>query len=83
MLSSVAVFALWRSTQRTEVVAEEQGDFVVMAATNPLSASLNPDVDLAGMEAAADEDAEIIQSSFEELVNDLENPEDNTSSGER
>jgi MFS family permease len=83
MLSSVAVFALWRSTQRTEVVAEEQGDFVVMAATNPLSASLNPDVDLAGMEAAAEEDAEIIQSSFEELVNDLENPEDNASSGER
>lgn len=72
MLSSVAVFALWRSTQRSEVDTAEQGDFVVMA-TSPLSVSLNPDVNLAEIEAAADEDLEDIQSSFEDLVNDLEN----------
>ncbi|BHH84514.1 MFS transporter [Desulforhopalus sp. 52FAK] len=80
MLCSVAMFALWRSTQRVEVVAEEQGDFVVMA-SSPLSVSLNPDVELAEIEAAAEEEPEDIISSFEELVNDLENPE-NDDSGE-
>ena len=81
MLSSVTVFTLWRSTQRAPIETEEQGDFVVMA-TSPLSVSLNPDVDLAEMEAATDEDAEDIQSSFEELVKDLENPDDVTSNDE-
>lgn len=75
MLSSVAVFALWRATQRVDAVIEEPGDFVVMAAS-PLSASLNPDVGLAEIEAAAEEEIEDIQSSFEELVNDLENPQE-------
>lgn len=78
MLSSVSVFALWRSTQRVDAVIEEQGDFVIMAAS-PLSASLNPDVEMAEIEAAVDEDIEDIQSSFEELVNELENPEEDTS----
>jgi MFS family permease len=72
MLSSVATFAIWRSTQRTDIEIEEQGDFIVMATTSPLTASLNPDVHLAEIEAAADEDAEDIQSSFEELVKELE-----------
>ena len=81
MLSSVAVFSLWRATQRAEVDITEQGDFVVMA-TSPLSVSLNPDVNLAEIEAAADEDAEDIQSSFEDLVNDLDNPEDTPLTGE-
>lgn len=78
MLSSVAVFALWRSTQRTEAEIEEQGDFVVMATASPLTASLNPDIEIAELEAAANEPVEVIQSSFEELVNDLENPDDGT-----
>lgn len=77
MLSSVAVFALWRSTQRVDAVIEEQGDFVIMAAS-PLSASLNPDVEMAEIVAAVDEDVEDVQSSFEELVNELENPEEVT-----
>ncbi len=81
-LSSVAVFAIWRSTQRTEIEIEEQGDFVVMATTSPLTASLNPDVDLPEIEAAADEEAEDIQSSFEELVNDLESVDPDTSTNE-
>ena len=83
MLSSVAVFALWRSTQRTEIAIEEQGEFVVMATTSPLTASLNPDVDLAELEAAADEETEDIQSSFEELVSDLESADADTSTGEK
>lgn len=82
MLSSVAVFALWRTTQRVEAIIEEPGDFVVMAAS-PLSASLNPDVELAELEAAADEEIEDIQSSFEELVTELENPEQYSSSEEK
>ncbi|MCF8057536.1 MAG: MFS transporter [Desulfocapsa sp.] len=83
MLSSVAVFAIWRSTQRTEIEIAEQGDFVVMATTNPLTASLNPDVDLAEIEAAADEEAEDILSSFEELVIDLESADTDTPTDEK
>lgn len=75
MLGSVAVFALWRSSQRAEVDVEEQGGFVVMA-TSPLSVSLNADVDLHQIEEAFNEDADAIHSSFEDLVNDLENPEE-------
>lgn len=74
MLSSVACFALWRSTQRIEAVIEEQGDFIVMAAS-PLSVSLNQDVNLAEIEAAAEEKPKDILSSFEELANDLESPD--------
>jgi len=81
MLSSVTTFALWRSTQRAPVDTDEQGDFVVMA-TSPLSVSLNPDVNLAEIEAAAEMDTEDIQSSFEELVNDLDNPDDITPANE-
>lgn len=75
MLSSIALFSLWRSTQRADMDAEDRGDFVVLA-TGPLSASLNPDVNLEEIEAAVDEDAEAIHSSLEELINDLENPDD-------
>lgn len=83
MLTSVAVFALWRSTQRTEIEIAEQGDFVVMATTSPLTASLNPDVNLGQIEAAAEEEAGDIQSSFEELVVDLESADTDTSNIEK
>ena len=76
MLATVAVFALWRSTQRADVDSKDnRSDFVVLAAS-PLSASLNPDVNLDEIEAAVDEDAEVIHTSLEELINDLENPDD-------
>ncbi len=71
MLSSVVIFAGWRLTQRSDILAEGRGDFVVMTAS-PLSASLNPDVELNEIEVAAGKDAEDIQLSFEELVSDLE-----------
>ena len=83
MLSSVAVFAIWRSTQRTEIEISEQGDFVVMATTSPLTASLNPDLDLAEIEAAVAEEEEDIQSSFEELVIDLESADTDTPTDEK
>jgi MFS family permease len=72
ILSSLAVFAIWRSTQRTEFETEEQGNFVVMATTSPLTVSLKPDVGLEEIEAAVDLDAEDVQSSFEELANNIE-----------
>ncbi len=81
-LSSVAIFAFWRLTQREDIVPEDCGDFVVMAAS-PLSASLNADVDLTEIEAAARENAEDIQTSFQELVDDLENPDTPTSTEEK
>lgn len=71
MLTSIFIFSLWRTAKRPEVPVEETGDFVAMHPT-PLSASLNPDVDLNEIEAAANIEPESIQSSFDELVNDLE-----------
>jgi hypothetical protein len=41
MLDSVAVFTLWRSTQRADVEIADQGDFVVMA-TSPLTCIIEP-----------------------------------------
>ncbi len=78
MLCLITVFALWRSTQRAPVELDEQGDFVVMA-TSPLSVSMNPDVNLSEIKAAVNADAEDIQSSFEDLVKDLESPDDENS----
>ena len=82
MLSTVAVFALWRSTQRADVDSEDRGDFVVLTAS-PLSASLNPDVNMEEIEAAVEEDAEVIHTSLEELINDLENPDDGSSTEDK
>ncbi len=56
--------------------------FFVMAA-RPLRASLNPYVDLSQIEAAVDEDTEDTQVSFQELVNNHENPDDDTSTDEK
>lgn len=69
-LTLICVFALWRSTQRDALSAEDQGDFVPMAPT-PLSAALNPDLELQEIEAAAEVDKEAVVASFEELVDDL------------
>lgn len=71
MMSIIGGFAMWRYPRRNDVELDEQGDFVVMAAS-PLTASLNLDVELAEIEAAGEEDAEDIVTSFEELVSDLE-----------
>ena len=73
MLSLVAAFALWRSTQRAAINAGDQGDFVVMTAS-PMSVSLTQDVELVDIETAADFNAEEVQTSFEELVEELANP---------
>ncbi len=74
MMSLVALYALWRSTQRADISVEDRGDFVVMAPT-PLSVSLTLDVEPEAVEAAAAEDAEAVLASFKELTIELENPE--------
>lgn len=78
MLSLVALFTFWRMLQRSEMVAEEQGEFVLMPST-PLAASLHPDVELRELEAAVNVDPEEIQSSFEELATNIANDDDTSS----
>jgi MFS family permease len=67
MMTTIALFALYRVTQRTE--KEERGDFMPMPST-PLTAALNPDVGLEELEAAVEMDIDEIQSSIEELIDD-------------
>lgn len=74
MLSSITLFSLWRLTQRADVEAEDRGNFVVMA-SSPLSAALNPDVELHTIEAAAEEGTESMHSSFEDLAYELQTTE--------
>ncbi len=70
-----AFFTFWRLTRQTRLEKEEQSNFVMMTAS-PLSASLTPDVELKDIEAAVKEEPEAIQSSFEELIKEVDNPED-------
>ncbi|MBT5193050.1 MAG: MFS transporter [Rhodospirillaceae bacterium] len=70
----LCLFAVWRSTQRAAVASEEVGDFVIMAPT-PMAAVLNPDFELEEIVTASETDAGEIQESFEELVQDLDNPD--------
>jgi len=75
-LALIAVFALWRSTQREAMATEELGDFVVMA-PSPISAAANPEFDLQEIEAAADLNADAVQASFAELAEDLSTTSEN------
>ncbi len=74
-LGLVAAYALWRATRRDAVAREDLGDFVVMAPT-PTSASFNPDVVLEKNESATEADAQDVQASFEELVEELNNSDE-------
>ena len=74
-LGLVAIFGLWRSTRREAVAQEDQGAFVVMAPT-PISVGFNPDVELEEIEAATEVDAATVQTSFDELVDELNDPKD-------
>ena len=73
-MAVVCVFGLWRMTQRDAISSEDTSDFVVLAPT-PMSAVLNPEIELEEIVTANEVDAEAVQESFEELVNDLANPE--------
>lgn len=66
MLLVICLFAISRSMDRGKA-KNERGKFVVMANT-PLAASLNPEVELAELEAAVAEDGKQVKESFEELV---------------
>lgn len=67
MMATIALFALYRSTQRSE--KGERGDFIPMPST-PLTAALNPDVGLEELEAAVETDIDEIESSIEELISE-------------
>ena len=69
-LLAVATFAVWRSTQREAMDSDAQGEFVMMTPT-PVSAVLNPDLELQEIEAAVDRDAQSVQESFEDLAAEL------------
>lgn len=71
MLAFIFFFSLWRSGQRTELAAEAAGEFMVMT-PSPLTASLNPDVSLKEIEAAANQETDAIHASFDELAIELE-----------
>ena len=73
-MAVVCVVGLWRMTQRDAISSEDTSDFVVLAPT-PMSAVLNPEIELEEIVTANEVDAEAVQESFEELVNDLANPE--------
>jgi hypothetical protein len=47
------------------------GDFVAMAPT-PMSVAMNPDIELEEIVTASDTDADAVQESFAELVDDME-----------
>jgi MFS family permease len=79
-LGLVAVFALWRVSQRQGISSEDRGDFVAMAPT-PISAAFNPEVELEEIEAATEVDAEAVQTSFEELVDELSTANDDKTAG--
>ena len=66
----VFIFAIIRTTQRSSVSVEDQGDFVPLAPT-PTSAGFNPDLELEEIEAALDVGKEEIHESFGELVEEL------------
>jgi len=74
-LSLICLFALWRSTQREAMAHEDLGDFVPMA-PSPLSAAINPELELDEIEAATEVDREAVDESFEELVEDLSSPDE-------
>lgn len=73
-LGLVGLFALWRATQRGAVELGEQGDFVAMA-PSPISAATTPELDLEELHTAAETPPGDIQTSFDELIEDLENPQ--------
>jgi len=69
-LGLVCLFAIWRATRRRAVAPAEQGEFVSMP-PSPISAVMNPELELASIENSSSNNSEAIYASFEELVDDL------------
>ena len=70
-MALLCLFAIWRSLRREAVASEDMGDFVAMAPT-PMSVAMNPDIELEEIVTASDTDADAVQESFAELVDDME-----------
>lgn len=71
MLSAVAIFALVVYVRRAAVKPGKRGEFVVMP-TSPLTAGLNPDIGVEGIEAAVEESMDNIHASIEKLADTIE-----------
>jgi MFS family permease len=70
-LGLVGLFAIWRATQRDAIDIEEQGEFVPLAPT-PISAALNPELNLDELQAASEASLEEVENSFDELIENLQ-----------
>jgi len=70
MLMMVAFFALYIYIRRSDLKPGEKGEFVVMT-SSPLTAALNPDVELEEIEAATESPMEDIHASIEKLADTL------------
>jgi hypothetical protein len=66
----ISILAFVRSTQREATAIDGQGDFMPLTPT-PTSVSFNPNLELKEIEAAAGVSKVEIQTSFEELVGEL------------
>ncbi|MTI09458.1 MFS transporter [Curvivirga aplysinae] len=62
----IFVFALYRMTQRASIPVEEQADHVILS-PNPLSAVLNPDVDVTEWQPEEDDQPDTVEELFEEF----------------
>jgi len=74
MMAMVVGYTLWRTIRRSDMAEIEPGEFVVMAPT-PLSAAINLDVEEEIREEAYHEAPEEVQASFEELTQELAQPD--------
>ncbi|SHO46432.1 MFS transporter [Desulfopila aestuarii] len=70
MLSVVAVFALYVYVRRASAKPAERSEFVIMTAS-PLTATLNPNIELEEIELAHEESIEDIHASIEKLADTL------------
>jgi MFS family permease len=66
----ISILAFVRSTQREATAIEGQGDFMPLTPT-PTSLSINPSLELEEIEAASGVSKVEVQTSFEELVDEL------------
>jgi len=76
-LCIIFIYALWRVTRREAISTEDAGDFVAMT-PSPMSAVLNPDLELEEIEAAWDTDIEEVHAELEELVDELSSTDEET-----
>lgn len=71
----VFLFAVWRMTQRAAIPMEDQGDHVILS-SNPISAALNPELDMTEWNPEEEDQPDTVEELFEEFFEDDENDEE-------